>query len=331
MKLNKYDIKKYFLVEYLEVKLGIQPDIIRGDKRFYKSPLRTGRAGGEENTASFCIDTSTNTFCDFGDSSGDFKGDIITFHAIYQKERYGKDLNFQQVLGDLHSLMGGFVDQIIASPKKEFKPKELPTRQGGKIRILGNEPGEERYKPQEITNKVLINYIANVRCLPFALVKKYYKQVYYYSYQGQQKPFWALGMPNLSGGFEIRNATDGEKAFKSADIKDLSYFEFENVSGIFAIFEGGFDFVAFLKHYPAHELQGAVILHTAGLWEKAVSLLKGQQVKEAWLYLDDDKAGNNATARLIQELGIAAKDKRDIYRQKNLKDFNELEKILQNQ
>ena len=227
--------------------------------------------------------------------------------------------------------MGGFVDQIIESPKNEFKPKELPTRQARKIRILGNELGEENYKPQEITNKALINYIENVRCLPLALAKKYYKQVYYHSYKGQQKPFWALGMPNVSGGYELRNATDGEKAFKGSDVKDISYFELENESGIYAIFEGGFDFVAFLKHYPTHSLQGVIILHSAGLWRRAVKQVKMLEVKEAWLYLDNDKAGDSATAGLIQELGIAAEDKRGIYSDKNFKDFNELEKFLQNQ
>lgn len=323
MRLNKDDIKKIPISSYLKaIEPGLSP-IQRGNFLWYKSPLRQQ----EENKPSFQVDLTKNTFLDWGYTGERNSGDIITLHILYQKERCGRILkDFNQVLQEIHNITGGFVSQIV-KPDYELTAKDpLYKKEKSKIVLCNEQEAGGIYAPQEIIHPVLINYIVNIRKLPLNLFKQYYKQIYYRSFENQEKPFYGLGILNDSGKYEIMSAGQGVKSFKSAESKNITTIEFEKQSGIIAVFESGTDFISFLKINTDHNLEAAYILHTTKMRKRFIEAIQARPrpVSEVLLYLDNDQDGQKTTELCLADLGDVAKDMRGIFKDKNLKDFNDL-------
>jgi len=141
---------------------------------------------------------------------------------------------------------------------------------------------------KEISNIQLINYLES-RKLKLQLVKEYCKEV---SFNLNDKKFYAIGFQNDSKGYELRC-----KYFKgSCSPKDVTLIK--NNADKLLLFEGFIDFLSWfsckLFFTGNHDY---LILNTLSFLNKSKSVIK--EYNEVLLFLDNDKAGNNATNELI--------------------------------
>ena len=141
---------------------------------------------------------------------------------------------------------------------------------------------------KEISNIQLINYLES-RKLKLQLAKEYCKEV---SFILNEKNFYAIGFQNDSKGYELRC-----KYFKgSCSPKDVTLIK--NNADKLLLFEGFIDFLSWfsckLFFTGKHDY---LILNTLSFLNKSKVLMK--EYNEVILFLDNDEAGNKATAELI--------------------------------
>ena len=141
---------------------------------------------------------------------------------------------------------------------------------------------------KEISNIQLINYLES-RKLKLQLAKEYCKEV---SFKLNDKNFYAVGFQNDSKGYELRC-----KYFKgSCSPKDVTLIK--NNADKLLLFEGFIDFLSWfsckLFFTGKHDY---LILNTLSFLNKSRTMIK--EYNEVLLFLDNDKAGNKATAELI--------------------------------
>jgi DNA primase len=141
---------------------------------------------------------------------------------------------------------------------------------------------------KEISSIQLINYLES-RKLKLQLAKEYCKEV---SFKLNDKNFYAIGFQNESKGYELRC-----KYFKgSCSPKDVTLIK--NNADKLLLFEG---FIDFLSWFSCKQFftgnHDYLILNTLSFLNKSKALIK--EYNEVLLFLDNDEAGNKATAELI--------------------------------
>jgi Toprim-like/CHC2 zinc finger len=258
------DAKQKDLVEYL-ASLGHQPQKIRGEDHWYLSPLR------EEKTASFKVNKKFNVWYDHGMGKG---GNLIDFGILYHK------CSVQELLQKLNG-SPSFHQQNPFSSGQNSQLNKDPGREKGKILILAE---------TDIQSPALIHYL-ETRNILVELAEKYCRQVEFELYG---KRIIALGFPNRSGGYELRNAN-----FKGSNSpKDLSFLD--NDSSTVAVFEGFFSFLSFqqLNEQEKEDLTNFLALNTLAFLEKSRPLM--EQHGQIQLYLDRDDAGIRATEKALK-------------------------------
>ena len=133
-------------------------------------------------------------------------------------------------------------------------------------------------------------------------------------YRINTKRYFGLGFKNDSGGYEIRSR------FSKICLGKKDITSIKNGSDTVRIFEGFTDYLSFrileksLEKNPSDYL----VLNSVSMVAKAENLLK--TYKAAELYLDNDKAGDEATKKLNSQFPNA-ENCRLLY--KNFKDLNE--------
>ncbi len=168
----------------------------------------------------------------------------------------------------------------------------------------------EIIKVQDIIHPALIQYLHS-RSISTAIANTYCKEVWY---QYKVSEFFAIGLKNNKGGWELRN-----KIFKnSSSPKTYTYIQNNNKQLI--ILEGMFDLLS-LATLEANLLKTSDILVLNSISfindiEKYIS-----KYALVHLYLDNDTAGKRATQYLINKYKVSI-DKSSSY--KNYKDLNDL-------
>jgi len=146
------------------------------------------------------------------------------------------------------------------------------------------------------------------RNIQLETVKKYCKEVHY-SCKGNH--YFAIGLQNNSGGWELRNMY-----YKSSSSpKDITFFS--NGGQHLVVIEGMFDFLTVLNFHSDNT--SFLILNSLSFLERAIKYIK--LFKHVKLYLDNDNAGREATELLMQNCKNCI-DKSYLY--KDYKDVNEL-------
>lgn len=165
----------------------------------------------------------------------------------------------------------------------------------------------------EINNPVIISYLTKERLLDETLALNYLQEIKYKNLNNQ-KEYFAFGMKNLSGGYEIRVATD-EYPFKSALIKkDISYIQGISNNKIVNLFEGMTDFLSLLTMMKTNNLLGdSIIMHSTKLLERTKEFIKEQPYVRINAFLDNDKAGKKAVAELSKHFENRISDQSDLY------------------
>jgi hypothetical protein len=282
--------KSFPIVELLR-QYGHEPASIKNNTLMYLSPLRN------EKTESFAVYQHSNSFFDFGTSTG---GDVVKLAMLLLK------ISFVEAIKVLLSQNFFFIS-----------PKHTPTVAGTpKPHETKERPSIESVKP--LQGKHFENYI-KARKISFDFSQEYLKAIYYKTSPEQKKCFFGIGMMNNSGGYEIKNCqTEKYYCIGSKDATFLNY-GFENT----CIFEGMFDFLACLTYYNRPLKANVIILHSVSNINK---ILEAPPVhtKELFLLLDNDTAGDQATTKLSEHFSqfFGVRDCRYIYQ--GFKDFGEM-------
>lgn len=275
------EAKQQDLVTYL-AGLGHYPKKVKGDDYWYLSPLR------EESEPSFKVNRKFNIWYDHGLGKG---GNLIDFGVLY----YGctvKEL--------LHRLNDHFPFQQ-PSPEQSFQTvQKTPPTDDSRIRIMSE---------GAIDSPTLLQYL-NTRKISLDIARAHCRQVAFQLYGNQVT---AIGFPNRSGGYELRNAR-----FKgSSSPKDITYID--NGQSSVSVFEGFFSYLSFHQaHLQKPDTTNFLVLNSLAFLEKSRSLMEQNQVIH--LFLDWDRSGQQLTEKALK-WDKRYMDQRDLY--SGYKDLNE--------
>ena len=143
-------------------------------------------------------------------------------------------------------------------------------------------------------------------------------------FMNADKPYFAIGFPNMAGGYEVRN-----RYFKGGVApKDISHIRQQGEPrNMCYLFEGFMDYLSFLTiriknnpQYPRLTTQDYIILNSVSNLAKVESILA--TYTRIGCFLDNDKAGRKACETLKTKFGERLLDKSLYYHEyKDLNDY----------
>lgn len=266
------EIKSITLATFLS-QLGHNPVAIKGNKLWYKSPLR------QEYTPSFKVQTDINCWYDFGIGKG---GNIIALaEELYQSN-------------DLRYLMD-CIARCVSVPSPQTVASSFGQRHSA--------PSFTDVEVVPLRHRALVAYLQE-RGIPAQIAAEHCKQIHY-SCRGNR--YYAVGCANESGGFELRN-----KYFKGCVApKDISLRRVrDGPTNEIAVFEG---FIDYLSALTLGIIQGAdaIILNSVSNVDKAIQYLREYRIIHC--YFDNDVAGSAAVTKLTGKFNSNIIDHRDEY------------------
>ena len=293
--MNTNEAKRIRIEEYLH-SLGYSPARQQGDSLWYKSPFR------DECEPSFKVNTERNLWYDFGAGRG---GNII---ALAQ-ELYASD--------SLPYLL-----ERIAEQAPNVRPVSFSF--GGQP---FSKPSFRQLEVAPLSSPALFSYLRQ-RGINTELAKR---ECYEVRYQTDGKPYFAVGFPNRSGGYEIRN-----KFFKGCIApKDITHIRQTEPGETCCLFEGFMDYLSFLtlrqeRHpdRPALNGQDYIVLNSVSNLSKALRPLGDYE--RIHCFLDNDRAGLEALREIQREYGSRVRDASPVYSgYKDLNDYLNGKKLSQ--
>ena len=288
--MNIQTTKQIRIEDYLHA-LGHSPVRQCGASLWYRSPLR------EETDASFKVNTALNKWFDFGIGKG---GDLIALAS----ELYGsKDVSY--LLRQIGRQALHVCPVTCPFPKRE-KPK----------------PAFQDVEVKELASPVLYRYLKE-RGIDAGIARRECREI---RYGLGGKRYFAVGFPNINGGYEIRN-----RYFKACiSPKAVSYIrEPEGKRPVCCLHEGFMDYLSFLT-LQKKGIEGFqpgcdhIVLNSVANLAKALPLLDGYT--EIHCFLDNDRAGKDALKNLRETYGGHVEDKSLKY--STWKDLNDYLKSL---
>ena len=279
--------KNIKLADYLH-SLGYNPVKQQGSSLWYKSPFR------EEKEPSFKVNPDRNLWYDFGLGKG---GNII---ALAQ-ELYASD--------SVPYLLDKIAQQAL-----HVRPVSFSFRQQS-----STQPSFQQLEVVPLSSPALYSYLQE-RGINTELAKRECKEV---RFVNNGKQFFAVGFPNASGGYEVRN-----KYFKGCIApKDITYIRQKGEPRETCyMFEGFMDYLSFLTlrqksclTYPDLDKQDYIILNSVSNLSKALYPLGNYE--HIHCFFDNDAAGMKAVQELHREYGWRVRDSSRIY--SNYKDLND--------
>lgn len=267
--------------------LGYGPVRRQGINLWYKSPLR------EETDASFKVNTGLNCWYDFGLGKG---GNIIALAA----ELYASD--------DVSYLL-----RQIEKAAPCVRPFSVSVRKQPVA-----EPAFRQLRVLSLTSPALFAYLRE-RGIGTEIAAKECREVHY---ECNGKRYFAIGFPNVAGGFELRN-----RYFKGCIApKDITFVHRqEEANDTCCVFEGFMDYLSFLamqkrgKTVSVDGLQDCIVLNSVANLSKTSELLGSYG--HIRCFLDNDAAGRETVKELLGKYGNQVHDESGIYG--GYKDLNE--------
>ncbi len=271
--MNIQEAKQIKLADYLQ-SLGYTPIKQQGKSLWYKSPLR------EEAEASFKVNTELNKWYDFGIGKG---GNII---ALAQELYFSDHVPY--------------LLRKIAEQAPHIRPVSFYFRQHSSA------PSFQQLEVRELAHPALLRYLQE-RGIDAALAKPECKELHF---TNNGKPYFAIGFPNVSGGYEMRN-----RFFKGRIApKDISHIRQQGEPREKClVFEGMTDYLSFLTlrmnncpAMPDLDRQDYVILNSVTNVSKAIDMLHGY--RRIHCLLDNDETGARAYQELRREFPDRIRD-----------------------
>ena len=281
------EAKQIKLPDYLN-SLGFSPVKQQGDNLWYKSPFR------DESEASFKVNTKLNQWYDFGIGQG---GNIIALASCLYSS--------SEVSYLLHR---------IEEQTPYIRPIPFSFRQRS-----SSEPSFQSMEVRPLASPALLDYLRG-RGINIPLAKRECVEVHF---TNNGRRYFAIGFPNASGGYEIRN-----RYFKGCVApKDISHIRHKGDSlDTCCLFEGFMDYLSFLtlrqENYPddTHsDKYDYMILNFVGNVGKAIYPLGSYEYIHC--FLDHDRAGMEAYQQLYREFGLKVRNSAVFY--SGHKDLNE--------
>lgn len=266
--MNIDQAKAIAIVEILS-RLGIHPRKTNPDKQLYLSPVR------QEKTPSFYVYLKTNRWHDFGDGRG---GDPIDFARAYLKFTREADTTADALRWLKNMGVAGYeFKHIYTEPPKDGDDPSLILKKAGSIQQLG-----------------LIRYLEK-RGISLELARAHLKEIDVRN-QRTNKSFYALGLPNEEGGYELRNpffkGSLGPKAISFIRGRD------PKPEGVH-LFEGVFDYLSAVAQLKGRGFKAdAIILNSLSCLKQIAPYIQNYGYRFAYSWLDNDNAGQTATASL---------------------------------
>ena len=282
MERTEIDAMRHIALADFLARLGHEPVRRSGNELWYRAPYRN------ERTPSFRVNVAKQLWYDFGMGKG---GDIFTLAG----EFIGSNDFMEQVK---------FIAEIANMPMpvpEVSKPTFLPKR---------SEPAFEGMETAPLLHSPLTDYLAE-RGIPYGIASRYCCRL---NYGVRGKRYFAVGFPNVAGGFEIRS-----RFFKgSVPPKDVSLVKMESSQAdVCSVFEGFMDFLSAVTLGLA--TGDCLVLNSVANVEKALKHLDGYEHIDC--YLDRDEAGRRAMEALRTRYGGKVTDRSGIYQ--GCKDLNE--------
>ena len=292
------DVKQIKLADYLQ-SLGYTPVKQQGRNLWYKSPLR------EETDASFKVNTELEKWYDFGIGKG---GNIIALAAeLYHSE-----------------------DVVYLLKRIEERTAYIRPASFSFGRQHSDNQPYQGLKVGELSSPALIAYLQE-RGINIGLAKRECREL---RFMNADKPYFAIGFPNMAGGYEVRN-----RYFKGCVApKDITHIRQQGEPrDTCFVFEGFLDFLSFLTirqqkspDIPCTDWQDYVILNSTANTDKALYPLAGYG--HIHCMLDNDEAGRKAVEAIRQEYKWRVRDASHLYSGHNdLNDYLRSLKVKQSQ
>lgn len=275
------EMRRLSLSVFLQ-RLGCNPVWQKRNDLWYNAPYR------EEKTPSFKVNTDRNIWFDFGLGRG---GDIFTLAG--ELIRSTDFLAQARYISDTAS--GVSVPVGLPSPVRE---KE-------------SEPAFQQVEEKALAYDVLKGYLSE-RGIPPDVAVRHCRQV---SYRVHGKPYFAIGFPNVAGGWELRSR-QFKRCIPPKDISLVS--RQQSPTGACDVFEGFFDFLS-AATLGLSKGNDAVVLNSVGNLARAFRHLDGYAKINC--YLDNDEAGRRTFEALRTRYKDRAVDCSGIYA--GNKDLNE--------
>lgn len=302
--MNADQAKKLSLPDLL-AQLGHEPVKVakEGRELWYASPFRV------EKEPSFHTSFLGGKW--IWNDFGDIGGTVIDFAMRYQ--------NFRSVKETLTWLEGMFKNRIFdTQPRRvgERMHPEEPSLFSFQQQAREDVPETmdsrqlEFIEARPVTSLAIVNYLTQERSLPVELVRQYLKEVKYRN-AANGKEYFAFGMENESGGYEVRVASS-KYSFKSAlKARDVTVIKGTSPErGIVNVFEGMTDFLSLLAMMNIGNLAGdSLIMHSLSSFPRAAEYIRKQNYPVVNTFLDNDRPGLEAVERFKAEFGDKAVSK----------------------
>jgi hypothetical protein len=293
--MNSHQAKKLSLPDIMS-RLGYEPVRIKkgGYQYWYLSPFRS------EKEPSFVTSYLGGKWIwnDFADTGGT----VIDFIMRHESLTSVKDAltflgnMYQGHLFDRHQSQSRGVKKMQA----QTAPDLFSFKQQGREAAprAQNERELEFLDAYRISNPVIHHYLEQKRAIPARIADIYLKEVKYRNTKSG-KDYFAFGMENESGGYEIRAASDSY-SFKSALIKrDISLIPGSSPErGIVNIFEGMTDFLSLHVLMGVTQLAGdSIVMHSLSSFQRSCEFIDKKGYKTINTFLDNNASGEKGTRR----------------------------------
>lgn len=239
--------------------------------------------------------------------------------------RYGKTYCRKAVRRSVPSLRAGKGGNIIALAKELYFSDSLPyllkriEEQTPNVHPVSfsfpqhrTEPSFQHLEVRDLTHPALLRYLQG-RGINIELAKRECKELHF---TNNGRPFFAIGFPNMAGGYEVRNSF-----FKGCIApKDITHIRQQGEPREKClVFEGFMDYLSFLtlrmKNCPTMpdlDRQDYVILNSTVNVPKAIDVL--YPYERIHCMLDNDETGYKATRAIELEYSYRVRDFSHNYR-----------------
>lgn len=233
-----------------------------------------------DTNASLSVDYGKNVWYDFGAGTG---GDVADLYRLLHDCSIGDALR---------AVRNGERSIALTSPKVLQTARECP------IEVTSY----REIRPTDATGK----YLLNQRGLT------YWDGLFHVNYSNNGKPFFGIGWRAVDEGWHIRSL--GKAKFcTSQQISSIRHGSDQVI-----VTEGILDYLSLCQIFPTYRNYDAIVLNSVTNANKAIDMAK--EYKVIHLLLDNDNAGDKATATLMEALP-QAKDDRNFFNPDN--DINE--------
>ena len=278
------DLKRLPLAEFLS-RLGHEPVKQSRNELWYRAPYR------DERTPSFRVNIEKGVWYDFGLGRG---GDIFTLAGEF-------------IQSNDFMAQARFIAETARIPLNEHRNK-------ARAELYRPKPSEPAFEDVSVTPlryTMLMGYLSE-RGIPRDIALRHCLQV---DYTVNRKPYFAVGFPNMAGGYELRS-----RVFKGCiPPKEVSLVKVgDTPTEGCNVFEGFMDFLSAIALRITDEWDSLVLNSVANI---ARSYRHLDNYGRIACYLDRDEAGRRAVEAMRTRYGGKVTDRSGIYQ--GCKDLNE--------